>query len=525
MDEERKNQEELKAAEVRNPGPDTAFHSAPSSPAYNTPSYNPPRNNPIPTAPYYNGQAPTGYYGPQGPGGDAPTPWRDPMVQSAGSMGPKLYSPTGGSYGNAAPYRQEAPAPASKPAKGHSGFVRFLAAALACILLSGGSTAAVLWAHDRSTASAAPAEIEERATEEEKQPSSNHETGSAAVAAPSTDSVPAIGSATNLTVTGAPLSPGEIYDLACQQVVGVNISVTTNYFGQTTSAAVSGTGFIISEDGYIITNFHVVEYSVVYGYDITVLLHDESEYPAELVGYDEDEDLAVLKIDASGLTPVTIGSSETLRVGDVIYAVGNPLGELTYTMTDGIVSALNREISTSVSSSLYVFQTNVAVNSGNSGGPVYDTSGRVVGVVDAKYSDTGVEGLSFALPIDTAYKAALEIIEKGYVSGKAFLGITCRNVSEVVQSFAMHYYNIPDGVIVAGVNPGSAAEKAGLKQNDIITAVNGNPISSTTGLKSALRAYSPGDTITLTIYRLDDSKTIEVSVTLDEHVPEGANAG
>ena len=482
---------------------------------------------PVYTAPYYNGVPPQAAQpGARTARGDAPTPWRDPAYQSVSSVPSGLYSPTGGSYGTGAPSRTQAvPQPVRK--RSGKGLSRFLAMALVCILLSACTTATVLWIHDRNSTAQIPSSDSDRVSggdlPTEQDESRGFQGSVSSVPAKPTESSAPSGTAA-ITATGEAMDPTLLYEMACQQVVGVNLSVTTNnIFGQNTATAVSGTGFIISEDGYILTNYHVIEYSLKQGYDIVVLLHDESEYPAELVGYDEDGDLAVLKINASGLNPAAIGSSENLRVGQTIYTVGNPLGELTYTMTDGIVSALNREISTSVSSSLYVFQINAAVNSGNSGGPVYDAAGRVVGVVDAKYSDTGVEGLSFALPIDTAYKAALEIMDKGYVSGKAYLGITGGSVRDAVQSFAMHYYGIPDGVLVSSVEAGGAADRAGVKKNDIITAVDGSPILSLSGLKSALRAHSPGDQIVLSIYRLDSEEHLEITVTLDERVPQNAD--
>ncbi len=497
------------------------------------------------TAPYYNGVppfsgaengAPNGYYSPSSYRGNG-TPWRDPEYHSAAADNSKLYSPTSGYYGyNSRPEE-------SRTTQKKGGFRRIAVAALICALVSAAATGTVLWIHDNfgdSVPDSYSDSVDAALSEDDsgtgnsnepgnsRNPGSGNPDSSTAGRAPQSepetdDNTQKSGiftSTTEVSVTGSELSATQIYELACEQVVGINLSVTTsNVFGQSTSTACVGTGFVISEDGYILTCYHVVEYAMRYGYDISVLLHDETEYPAELVGYDEDGDLAVLKINVSGMNPVTIGSSGDLKVGETIYAVGNPLGELTYTMTDGIVSALNREISTDISSSLYVFQINAAVNSGNSGGPVYDTRGMVVGIVDAKYADTGVEGLSFALPIDTAYRAALEIISTGYVSGKAQLGITCRNASEVIQSFAMHYYNIPDGAIVVSVTPGSAAEKAGLRENDIIAAINGTAITNTTELKSALREYSPGDTITLTVYRLDTSETIYIDVVLDEYMP------
>ncbi len=321
--------------------------------------------------------------------------------------------------------------------------------------------------------------------------------------------------------------PSQIYAKATDfQVVGIQTNVTTNIFGQTTSSAVSGTGFVISDEGYILTNYHVISYSAQYGYEMTVMFADGTSLPAEIVGYLEDNDVAVIKIDPTGLdlNPVSLGNSDNLIVGEVVYAIGNPLGELTYTMTEGIVSATDRVITTTdsatnTSTSINMFQISAAVNSGNSGGPVYDSNGQVIGVVTAKYSDSGVEGLGFAIPINDAISIASQIIEKGYVSS-ATLGITCSPTSSVYSDFAVQYYGLPSGVVVLSINEGSAAEKSGLAVGDIITALNGTEVSSTDELKYLLRQYEPGDTGTLTVYRFNSDNgsgsSLDLSITYDD---------
>ncbi len=307
-----------------------------------------------------------------------------------------------------------------------------------------------------------------------------------------------------------------LYDQACSQVVGITTEVTVqNLFGQTSTSAVSGSGFIISEDGYILTNYHVIEYADRGGYEVTVMLHDGTRYEAHIVGSEESNDIAVLKIEATGLSPVTLGNSEKLMVGDEIHAVGNPLGELEFSMTNGHVSALDRVITTdSGSDAINMFQIDAAVNSGNSGGPVYNAAGEVVGIVTAKYSSTGVEGLGFAIPINDAVRIAEDLITKGYVTGKAFLG-----VSVEMQYNAMYaqYYNMPLGAYIGAVDAGSCAEKAGLQKGDIITRLGDKTIESYTDLKQALKSYSAGDTAELEIYRAD--KSIKVTVVFDEAKP------
>ena len=230
---------------------------------------------------------------------------------------------------------------------------------------------------------------------------------------------------TNVVSPGSALSPSEIYSLACGQTVAITTEVTYRSFYGYSTAPVSGSGFIISADGYIMTNYHVIEDAAKGGYEISVLTYDGTEYIASIVGYEEDNDVAVLKIDADGLSAATLGDSDSITVGEDIFAVGNPLGELGYTMTSGMVSALDRDItsydsSTGTYTTINMFQIDAAVNPGNSGGPLFNDRGQVIGIVTAKYSDTGVEGLGFAIPINDAVRIAEDLITKGYVSGKAY---------------------------------------------------------------------------------------------------------
>ena len=325
--------------------------------------------------------------------------------------------------------------------------------------------------------------------------------------------------------SGSEMSATDIYyNLALKQVVGVKTEITyTNVFGYTSKGAVSGSGFIISEDGYILTNHHVIEDAVKGGYDVQVLLQDGTSYIATVVGYEEDNDVAVLKIDAAGLSAAVIGDSDAMQVGERVYAVGNPLGELEYTMTDGMVSALDREISstdsqTGMTKTINMFQISAAINSGNSGGPIYNARGEVIGIATAKYSDTGVEGLGFAIPINDAVRIAKDLINDGYVRGKAYMGI---NVGTVTAS-AAQYYGLVQGAIVASVEEGSCAAAAGLKESDIIVAIDGKEILSGNELISAKKNYRAGDSAVLKVYR--DSQYIELTITFDEATPERLNA-
>ena len=324
---------------------------------------------------------------------------------------------------------------------------------------------------------------------------------------------------TNVVADGSALTASEIYTLACSQVVAVTTEITyKNYFGYTSSSAVSGSGFLISADGYILTNYHVIEDAAQGGYDISVYTYDGSEYIASIVGYEAENDVAVLKVEGENFSAATLGDSDGMVVGEQVYAVGNPLGELEYTMTGGMVSALDRDITTYDSetglyNAINMFQIDAAVNSGNSGGPVYNHKGQVIGIVTAKYSDSGVEGLGFAVPINDALAIAEDLITKGYVSGKAYMGIG----ADTLPASVNQYYGLPSGAYVMSVEAGSAAEKAGIEVGDIIIAMGDTPISSSDELISAKKAYRAGDTTTITVSRSGGDIVLEI--TFDEEVP------
>ena len=314
-------------------------------------------------------------------------------------------------------------------------------------------------------------------------------------------------------------TPGQIYDAACTQVVGITTEVSYhNMFGMTVSQPVSGSGFFISEDGYVLTNYHVIEYAAQYGSTAKVITHDGTEYVASVVGSDADNDIAVLQVDATGLPFATLGNSDGIRVGDNVYAVGNPLGELQFSMTTGSISATNRRISTQEAApAINMFQIDAAVNHGNSGGPVYDNTGEVIGIVTAKYSDEGIEGLGFAIPINDAVSIATDLITTGYVTGKAKLGVDAQTMS----SRAAMYYNSVEGAYIRYIQPHSCAEKAGLMLGDVIYRFGDLDIYSRDDLQAAIRSYHAGDTVELGIYR--NQKHITVMVTLDEDIPETVN--
>lgn len=383
-----------------------------------------------------------------------------------------------------------------KPGK-KNGMGKFVAACLVCALLGGASGGGVVWAV---------------LSDDDTGRSSGGSSLNLSESAYSTedDKVP--------IVDGSVLTASEIFSLGCQQAVGISTEITySNFLGMKTSAAVSGSGFIVTSDGYIVTNYHVIKDAYEGGYDITVMLYNGDTYTAQIVGGDDDNDLAVLKIDATGLSAATIGSSDALKVGDSVYAIGNPLGELSFSMTGGMVSALDRAISTyddyGNATTNNMFQFDAALNEGNSGGPVYNNRGEVVGIATAKYEDTGVEGLGFAIPTDDIKDMIDDLISKGYVSGKANFGISVDSNYDT----AAKYYKMQQGAYVTVVNEGSCCEKAGLKPDDIITAIDDTAISSSTDLINAKRNYKAGDTVTLKVYR--DGETLELKVTLDEEMP------
>lgn len=322
---------------------------------------------------------------------------------------------------------------------------------------------------------------------------------------------------------GEPMTPEQLYAANLASCVGITVNTTVNIFGQTTTSAATGSGFVLTQDGYIVTNYHVIEDATKdSSVTIEVSFSDGSKYTAKLVGGEQDNDIAVLKIDATGLQPVTLGDSSQLVVGESVYAIGNPLGELTYTLTDGIVSALDRLITTSsqdangntVSTTLNVLQTNCAINPGNSGGPLFDSYGNVVGVVSAKMteSSSGVsaEGLGFAIPINDVKDIINDLIEHGYVTGKPYMGVQVQSVPDYVQN-----YGVSAGAYVVSVAEGSCAEKAGLQQGDIIIAIDDTAIDTSSALTAALSSnYKAGDTATLTIIRNNEKMTL--SITFDE---------
>lgn len=306
------------------------------------------------------------------------------------------------------------------------------------------------------------------------------------------------------------MSPAEVYASTVNSVVSINCSaVSTNIFGQQTESASSGSGFIYTADGYIVTNQHVIANAS----SINVTLYNGDTYPATLVGSDSDYDVAVLKIDAKDLPAVTLGNSTDVNVGDTVMAIGNPLGELTFSMSSGIVSCVNRAINVE-GTPFNMIQVDASINPGNSGGPLMNLYGEVVGIVSAKYSsyaDTTVEGLGFAIPINDVQSIISDIMENGSVTDKAYMAITAGTMTQ--QMAAQYKINATEGVFVYSVEDGGAGDKAGLKLGDVITKLNDTQITSMEDLSAAKKGFKAGDTVTLTVLR--DGKEITTHLTFD----------
>ena len=310
--------------------------------------------------------------------------------------------------------------------------------------------------------------------------------------------------------TGEQMTPAEVYAANVNSTVGITTSVTTNFWGYQSTSAASGSGFIISDDGYILTNFHVIEDSD----SISVSMYNGDSYDATLIGYDESNDIAVLKIEAEGLAPVILGDSDNLNVGDSVIAIGNPLGELTFTLTSGAISAKDREVTLSGNVTMNLLQTDCAINSGNSGGALFNLYGEVIGVTNAKYSSSSsssasIDNIGFAIPINSIMNIVESIIEKGYIS-KPYIGISVLDVSKETQQ-----YGIPAGAAIQAVTEDGPAAQAGLQQGDVITAVDGTAMTSKE-LVSYISEATIGQEMVFSIYR--QGENLEITVYVGEQI-------
>ena len=333
--------------------------------------------------------------------------------------------------------------------------------------------------------------------------------------APSSTADSASGSDSSITAassSGSSLNTEQVADLVSPSVVVITTEQVVysqwSWYGQNQVESGAGSGVIISSDGYILTCAHVVDGAST----ITVTIGDK-DYTATLVGEDTTSDIAVIKIDADGLTPATVGNSDSLKVGQSVMAVGNPLGELGGTVTGGMISALNRSVTIQGSSSvntMSLIQMDASVSPGNSGGGLFNMNGELVGIVNAKSSSSDAEGLGFAIPINDAIKVAQELLENGYVTGRPYLGITYLAVTDAqtASQLGVNAY----GVYVVEVVKGGPAEKAGLQAGDRIVSVDGTEIASKDDLGTLMQKHAAGDTLSITIAREGQMQTVNVTL-------------
>ena len=369
-----------------------------------------------------------------------------------------------------------------KPVKKNRTGLKIVALALCCALLGGAVGGGVAWAVSGSGGGSTEVNVSSR---------------------------PVTQVAINKVDGKTEMSDAEVYAANVNSVVSINTTGTngTNFFGQPVQTASAGSGFVLTKDGFIVTNYHVVKDADT----VKVTMYNGDEYDAKYVGGDEDYDIAVIKVEATDLQPVTLGNSDNLNVGDHVLAIGNPLGELTFSMSGGMVSCVNRAINVD-GTPFNMIQTDTSINPGNSGGPLFNQYGEVVGIVSAKYSSTGsesVEGLGFAIPINDVSAMIQDIMTNGYITNKPYLGIT--GGSMTAQMAAQYRYDVTEGVFVYSVEEGSAAAQAGLKMGDVILKVDDHEIDTMEDLTVVKKQYSAGDTATLTIYREGQETTVELT--------------
>ena len=314
-------------------------------------------------------------------------------------------------------------------------------------------------------------------------------------------------------------SKAQIVEMSAPSVVGIDTitTATTNSFwygyGQSYEIPGSGSGVILTEDGYIATCAHVVEGAK----SVKVTLNDDTSYDAAVVGTDSKNDIAIIKIDAKDLTPAVVGDSETLTVGSEVIAIGNPLGELRGTATAGIISAVNRTIEVE-GQAMTLIQTDAAISPGNSGGGLFDATGKLIGIVNAKVNDSQAEGLGFAIPVNSVVDEISDLLNYGYVTGRPYLGVSTQDVTLRSRDRMWYYSDGTRCVLVEKVISGSAAEQAGIQSGDLILKLEDEQITSGDSLSSAISAYKPGDKATITIQR--DGKEMTVEVTFGEYAPQ-----
>ena len=373
----------------------------------------------------------------------------------------------------------------------------------------------VLYAEKAETATVAQRELQPETRQELQREAS---VATAAPALTSGETEAAAGSVSAFRETGT-YTKAQIVEMSAPSVVGIDTitTATTNSYwygyGQSYEVPGSGSGVILTEDGYIATCAHVVDGAK----SVKVTLNDDTTYDATIVGTDAKNDIAIIKIEATGLTPAVVGDSETLTVGSEVIAIGNPLGELRGTATAGIISATNRTIEVE-GQTMTLVQTDAAISPGNSGGGLFDASGKLIGIVNAKVSDSRAEGLGFAIPVNSVLDEISDLLNYGYVTGRAYLGVSTQDVTLRSRDRMWYYSEGTRCVMVEKVISGSAAEQAGIQSGDLILKLDDKTIASGDELSSAIGEFKPGDKATLTIQR--DSKEMTVEVTFGEYKPQ-----
>ena len=306
--------------------------------------------------------------------------------------------------------------------------------------------------------------------------------------------------------TGSEMTISEIVDKNADAVVEILVSGTTqDYFGQMQVTEGAGSGVIVTADGYIVTNYHVIQGAN----KVQVTLHDGSTYPAVIIGGVDENDIAVIKINATGLTVAEFGDSSKVKVGDTAVAIGNPLGQLGGTATTGIISALDRTL-TIEGRTMTLMQTDAAINGGNSGGGLFNSKGELIGIVDAKSSGVGIEGLAFAIPINTVADIINDLVANGKVTTRPVVGITIQDVSE---ANAENYNLEAAGVYIAQVT-GENAKTAGFQQGDRIISIDGKEIKDSQTFISEVKKHKVGDTVSIVVSR--QGQEIEIKTVLEE---------
>ncbi len=389
----------------------------------------------------------------------------------------------------------QGPVQEMKPVRKNRIGLKITALALSCALLGGGVGGGVVWAATSRGGSAGQSGPVLR----------NDTASSGETPVSSTVKLSRVDGKTLLT-------DAEVYAANVDSVVAINTTGTataSNGFWQTQQPTTgAGSGFVLTPDGFIATNYHVIDGAET----VKVAFCNGDTYDAEVIGGEEDYDIAVIKVEAENLKPVTMGDSTLLNVGDRVLAIGNPLGELTFSQTGGMVSSVNRAINVE-GVPFNMIQTDASINPGNSGGPMFNQYGQVVGIVSAKYTNTAsgasAEGLGFAIPINDVAAMIQDIMTNGYVTNKPYLGVMPMSMS---QDLANQFrYDITEGVFISAVDKGGAADKAGLQMGDVITKVDDHDIKSVADLTIVKKQYRAGDTSTLTVYRQGETITAELT--------------